>query len=276
VDARKRQSESSSSKSANSGSSFDDTSHYYHKVVVYADPTKKGTALSNEVSIQLESIMTTAGFDVSTLTVSLMGGEFSTEDDLVRAALKEVRANPAVSQNDYVAIALNSLTPVSVDTHRFTSKVTYRIIRIKDGAALLPAKDITGDSGEQAPSDDVARSYAVESAIRKVDEILPGEIRQALQKMQRAEKREAVAAATSYVIVVDNATALSTSATIRSALTAAGFKFVRDINGTAKVDTLKVTLNGKTGEDVQNTIEGAMDAFEIESMDNQSARVKAK
>jgi hypothetical protein len=276
VDARKQQSNSSSSKFANSGSAYDDTSHYYHRVVDYADPTKKGAALSNEVRAEVEGMMTTVGFDVATLNVSMMSREFPTEDDLVSAVLNEMRVNPTVSPNDYVAIALNSFTPVSVETHQFTSKVTYRIVRIKDGLALLPAKDITGDSGEQAPSDDVARSYAVKSAMLKVDDILPGEIRQALQKMHRAEKREAAATATSYVIVVDNATALSTSSSIRSALTAAGFKVERSINGTAKVHTLTVALNGKTGDDVLNTIEETMDTFEIETMDNQGARVKAK
>jgi hypothetical protein len=165
---------------------------------------------------------------------------------------------------------------VSAETHQFTSKVTYRVVRVKDGLALLPAKDIAGDSGSRAPSDDIARTYAVKSAMMKVDEILPGEIKQALQKMQRTDQREAANAAVYYVIVIDNATSLSTSAPIRNALTAAGFKVDRSINGLAKTHTLTVTLDGKTGTDVMNAIEGAMDVYDVQTMDSQGTRVKAK
>ena len=276
VDARKAVAGSQYSSVQNSGTSSEDTSHYYHRVVDYADPTKKGAALSNEVRAEVEGMMTTVGFDVATLNVSMMNRDFPTEDDLVSAVLNEMRANPSVAPNDYVAIALNSFTPVSAETHRFTSKVTYRVVRVKDGLALLPAKDITGDSGSRAPSDDVARTYAVNSAMLKVDDILPGEIKQALQKMQRADQREAANAAVYYVIVVDNATSLSTSAPIRTALTAAGFKVDRSINGLAKTHTLTVTLDGKTGQDVMNAIEGAMDVYDVQTMDSQGTRVKAK
>lgn len=276
VDARKHQSSSSSSKSANSGSSFDDTSHYYCRVVDYADPTKKGTALSDEVHDEVEGMMTNAGFDVATLNVSMMSKSFPTEDDLVDEVLNEMRGNPSVSPNDYVAIALNSFTPVSVETHQFTSKVTYRVVRIKDGLALLPAQDITGDSGDRAPSDDVARTYAVKSAMLKVDDILPAEITQALQKMQRADQREAAASAAFYVIVVDNAATLTASTPIRSALAAAGYEVERSINGLAKTQTLTVKLNGKTGENVMDAIENALGTYTVETMDGQGARVSAK
>jgi hypothetical protein len=276
VDARKHQASSSSSKSANSGSSFDDTSHYYCKVVDYADPTKKGAALSDEVHDEVEGMMTNAGFDVATLNVSMMSKSFPTEDDLVDEVLNEMRVNPSVSPNDYVAIALNSFTPVSVETHQFTSKVTYRVVRIKDGLALLPAQDITGDSGARAPSDDVARTYAVKSAMLKVDDILPGEITQALQKMQRADQREAAASAAFYVIVVDNATTMSASTPIRTALSAAGYKVERSINGLAKTQTLTVTLNGKTGQNVMDAIENALDVYTVQTMDGQGTRVTAK
>jgi hypothetical protein len=110
----------------------------------------------------------------------------------------------------------------------------------------------------------------------KVDEILPGEIKQALQKIQRTDQREAANAAVNYVIVIDNATSLSASAPIRTALTAAGFKVDRSINGLAKTHTLTVTLDGKTGQDVMNAIEGAMDGYDVLTMDNQGTRVKAK
>jgi len=276
LDARKQQSSSSSTQTATSGTTFGDTSHFYRKVVDYEDPTKKGAALSNEVRAEVEGMMTTVGFDVATLNVSMMNREFPTEDDLVSAVLNEMRANPSVAPNDYVAIALNSFTPVSAETHQFTSKVTYRVVRVKDGLALLPAKDIAGDSGSRAPSDDIARTYAVKSAMMKVDEILPGEIKQALQKMQRTDQREAANAAVYYVIVIDNATSLSTSAPIRNALTAAGFKVDRSINGLAKTHTLTVTLDGKTGTDVMNAIEGAMDVYDVQTMDSQGTRVKAK
>ena len=276
LDAKKNHAESSSNKSASSGSSSDDTSHYYHKVVDYADPGKKGGALSNEVRAEVEGMMTTAGFDVATLNVGMMGREFSTEDDLVNAVLDVMRINATVSPSDYVAIALNSFTPVSQDTHQYTSKVTYRVVRVKDGLAFLPAKDVVGDSGTNAVSDDMARTYAVKSAMMQVDDILPGEIRQALQKMQRSEKRANAAAATAYVVVVDNATSFSASAPIRDALVNGGFKVERSINGVAKTHTLTVTLNGKTGEDVVNSIEKVVDSYDVQTMDNQGTRVKVK
>jgi hypothetical protein len=276
LDARKHHSESSSNKVASSGSSNDDTSHYYHKVVDYADPTKKGSALSNEVRAEVEGMMTTAGFDVSTLNVAMMDRAFPTEDDLIIAVLDVMRTNPTVSPNDYVAIALNSFTPVAQDTHQFTSKVTYRVVRVKDGMAFLPAKDIIGNSGTNAVSDDMGRTFAVKSAMMQVDEILPDEINQALQKMQRSEKREASNSAAFYVIVVDNATTMTASTPIRNALTTAGFKVERTINGLAKTHTLTVSLNGKTGEDVMNAIEGAMDTYDVQTMDNQGSRVKVK
>jgi hypothetical protein len=221
-------------------------------------------------------MMTTAGFDVATLNVGMMGREFSTEDDLVNAVLDVMRINATVSPSDYVAIALNSFTPVSQDTHQYTSKVTYRVVRVKDGLAFLPAKDVVGDSGTNAVSDDMARTYAVKSAMMQVDDILPGEIRQALQKMQRSEKRANAAAATAYVVVVDNATSFSASAPIRDALVNGGFKVERSINGVAKTHTLTVTLNGKTGEDVVNSIEKVVDSYDVQTMDNQGTRVKVK
>jgi hypothetical protein len=276
VNARENHSESSSNQSASSGSSSDDNSHYYHKVVDYADPSKKGSALSNEVRAEVEGMMSTAGFDVATLNVGMMGREFPTEDDLVNAVLDVMRTNATVSPSDYVAIALNSFTPVNQEAHQYTSKVTYRVVRVKDGLAFLPAKDIVGDSGTNAVSDDMARTYAVKSAMMQVDDILPGEIKQALQKMQRSEKRVHAAAATSYIIVVDNAASFSASAPIREALVEAGFKVERSVNGLAKTHTLTVTLNGRTGEDVMNAIEKVVDAFDVQTMDNEGTRVKVK
>jgi hypothetical protein len=276
VDARQTQASSAYSSSAKSGASRSDTSRYFHRVVEYADPTKKGAALSNEVRAEIEGMMTTAGFDVATLNVSMMNREFPTEDDLVNAVLNEMRQNADVKPEDYVAIALNSFTPVNVETHQFTSKVTYRVVKIRDGLALLPAKDITGDSGERAASDDVARTYAVKSAMLKVDEILPREIKQAVQKIARAEQREAVASATTYVIQVDNAASMTASLQVRSALSAAGFGVNRSYNGQAKTDTLTVSLNGKSGQDVMAAIESLMDRFDVQVMDEKSARIKVK
>ena len=220
--------------------------------------------------------MTTAGFDVATLNVSMVGREFPSEDDLVVTVLNELRANSSVKPNDYVAIALNSFTPVSQETHEFTSKVTYRVVRIKDGLALLPAKDIVGDSGERATSDDEARTYAVKAALMKVDEILPEEILRALQKMQREERRESAAAAMEYVIEVENASTMSACTPIRDALKAAGFQVDQSINGLSKTHTVTVALNGRNARDVMNAIENALDAYDVQTMDVQGTRVKAK
>jgi hypothetical protein len=76
--------------------------------------------------------------------------------------------------------------------------------------------------------------------------------------------------------VINNAAALSASAPIRTALTAAGYKVDRSINGLAKTQTLTVTLNGKTGQDVMNAIENSLDTYTIQTMDDQGARVAVK
>ncbi len=276
VDARRASAASQSSSVQHSGSKADDTSRYYHRVVDYADPSKKGTALSNEVRADLEGMMSTLGFDVATLNVGMMGRDFPSEDDLINEVLDEMRHNPEVLPSDYVVIALNSFTSVSTVTHQFTSKVTYRVVRVKDGLALVPAKDLVGDSGDRAPSDDVARTYAVKAAMLSIDDIVPGEIKQAMQKLHRAEVRNAQTATTTFLITLDNATAFSASAPIRTALVNAGYKVDQVINGPAKTHILTVTLAGKTGPDVTGTIQTLLDQYEIESMDDHEIRIKVK
>lgn len=274
--ASQQESASASYDSASSGSAYSDTSHYYRRVVDYADPTKRGAGASDEVRIELEGMLNTAGFEISTLNVSMMNREFPGEDDIANAVLDEMRKNPAVGQDDYVAIALNSFTPVNTVSHRFTSKVTYRIVRVKDGRALLPAADLPGDSGNSSPSDDVARTYAVKSALRKVEDFLPGQIKQALHRAQQSDVRDAAIAATYYSIVVESPSSFTTSAPIRTALKSAGFSFERSTFRAGQAETLTVSLNGKAGQDVMEAIEGALGAFDVLSMDKQNAHVKAK
>ncbi len=276
VNAQGQASSRSSSSSTQSGQSYEDTSHYYRRVVDYADPTHKGVGLSNEVRVELEGMLNTSGFDVETLNVSMMNREFAGDDDLVNAVLAEMRTNASVGQEDYVAIALNSFTPANITNHRFTSKVTYRIIRVKDGKAFLPAQDLAGDSGNTAPSDDVARTYAIKSALRKVEDVLPGQIKQALRRAQNAEIREATQVLVSYSIVIENPPSFTTSTPIRAALKQAGFAFDRGQFRAGQAETLTITLNGRSGQNVMEAIEGALGAFEVLSMDKQNAHVRAR
>jgi hypothetical protein len=276
LDASKQESASSSSKSANSGSSYQDTSRYYHMVVDYADPTKGSAGATNAVRARISGMLTNAGFDVHTLDISLMDQQFAGEDEIVHAALQKIRANPEVGPDDYVAIALNSFTSVNPSSHQHTAAVTYQIIRVKDGGALLPAEDIVGDSGPRPVSDDQGKNWALQAALLDVDARLPNEIRIAMQRMAQENKRQAIQAATFYEITVENASSPKSALSIESALNNAGFEVDRSFNGSSKTLSLKISLNGKTGKDVIRAIDQASDSFDFLEQNDGITRLKAR
>lgn len=274
VDARSSRASASSSKSAVSGSAFSDTSSFYHRITIYADPTKKGAGATNEVRASLGEMLEKSGLNTKFLDMDLMGRNFETEDDLYNVILSGLKRNPEVGPNDYVAVALNRCTPINT-SHRYTSQVVYRVIRIKDGDTLLPDKVVLGDSGDQA-SDDVGRATATKLAMRKADTVLPDELRAAVKKTQRADKRETAAAATTYVIRVDNIASPGATAAIKQALRGAGMTVSPQFRGDSRSEIITVALNGKSGSDVLALLETLLDKFEVGTMDERSTVLKGK
>ncbi|MEN6528032.1 MAG: hypothetical protein ABFD65_16250 [Candidatus Polarisedimenticolia bacterium] len=259
---------------ASSENRSDDDSRYYHRLTVYADASKKGAGRTNEVRAKLEELLQTAGFTTAFVDVDLMGRDFANEDELCHAAWTELRKRPELSPDDFAAIALNRFTPVDGGAHRWTSQVTYRVVRLSDGRSLLPPKNVVGDSGDQA-SDDVARTVAVELAMRKADEVLVTEVSKALQQAERAERRQADAAATNYVVRIDNLANPAISAPLKKALRAQGFALSAQFRGEARSETISVTLAGRSGADVVGVLEGLVGDFDVKTMDERTTVLAA-
>ncbi len=269
IDARASAASSASRNSATSSDEFRDTSTKFHKLVVYADPTKKGAGSSNEVRGKLGEILKGSGFVTAFADVPLMGKTFADEDELYHAVLGEMRARPEVRREDYVAVALNRFTPVPGGTSRFTAQVVYRIVRLGDGELLLPDKVVAADSGEQA-SDDLARTVATELALRKVDDVLPREVTRAVRQLERADARDAVVAEKTYSIRIENVTSPAATRGLKDALRAAGLGVSTRFRGEAKAEDIDVTLAGKKGDDVVALLEPFLDSFTALSMDSRA------
>lgn len=274
VDARSSRQSASSQQSAASGAVYSDTSSFYHRLTIYADPTKKGAGATNEVRAALGEMLEKSGLNTKFVDMNLMGRTFETEDDLYLVIRENLKKDPEVSPNDYVAVALNRVTPVN-NAHRHTAQVVYRVLRIKDGDTLLPDKVVTGDSGDQA-SDDLGRASATKLAIRKADSVLPEEIRAGLRKATRAESRENATAATVYVIRVDHIKSPAATSALKQALRGAGFTVTPQFRGEAQTETITVALNGKTGSDVMALIEPHLGTFEVATMDERTTVLKGK
>ncbi len=275
IDARASAASSASRSSATSSDEFRDTSTKFHKLVVYADPTKKGAGSSNEVRAKLGEILKASGFVTAFADVPLMGRAFADEDDLYHAVLAEMRARPEVRREDYVAVALNRFTPVPGGTSRFTAQVVYRIVRLGNGELLLPDKVVAADSGEQA-SDDLARTVATELALRKVDDVLPREVTRAVRQMERTDAREADVAEKTYSIRIENVTSPAATRGLKDALRAAGLGVSTRFRGEAKAEDIDVTLAGKKGDDVVALLEPFLDSFTALSMDSRATVLRFK
>ncbi len=273
VDARTASSSAAYAKQAQSSSTFDDNSSQYHRITIYADTTKKGAGSSNEVRAALGEILEKSGLNTKFVDMNLMGRTFETEDQLYLTIRDNLKKNPDIAPGDYVAVALNRVTPVN-EYHRYTSQVIYRVLRIKDGDTLLPDKVVTGDSGDEA-SDDLGRAHATQLAIRKADSVLPDELRSALRKVARAETRETAAAATTYIIRVDNIQSPMATLNIKQALRNGGFAIKPEFRGDAHSETIYVDLKGKTGMDVMAVIEPLLGRFVVNSMDDKNTLLKA-
>jgi hypothetical protein len=254
---------------------FSDTSTYFHKLVIYADPTKKGAGGTNEVRAKLGEILKTSGLITNFYDINLMGREFPNEDALYHEILQTLKQDPNVKPEDYIAIALNRLTPADPTTHRLTSQVTYRVVRIRDGELLLPDKNVIGDSGDQV-SDDSARTIATELALNKASDILPGEIARALRQNQQTKARSVTATASEYVVRIDNVTNLSGTTALKQALRNAGFSVSTQFRAAAASESITVKLNGKSGDAVSATLEQQLQGYDVISLDDHAAILKAK
>lgn len=259
----------------NAKAEFSDTSTAYHKLVVYADTTKKGAGGTNEVRAKLGEILKTSGLMTNFYDINLMGREFSDEDALYHEILSTLQQDPSVKPEDCMAVALNRLTPADPTTHRFTAQVTYRVLRISDGELLLPDKNVAADSGDQV-SDDLARTVATELALNKASDIIPGEITRALRQNQRTEARVSTAFASEYMLRIDNVANPSVTVALKQALRNAGFVLSTQFRGAASSESVTIKLNGKSGGDVSSTLEPLLDHYDVVSLDDHAAILKVK
>lgn len=254
---------------------FSDTSTQYHKLVVYADTTKKGAGGTNEVRAKLGEILKTSGLTTNFYDINLMGREFADEDAIYHEILVALKQDPNVKPEDYMAVALNRLTPADPATHRFTAQVTYRVLRLSDGELLLPDKNVVADSGDQV-SDDSARTVATELALNKASDLIPGEITRALRQNLRTEARATTTAASEYMVRIDNVTNPGATAALKQALRSAGFVLSTQFRGAAASEAITVKLNGKSGGDVSAALEQQLERYDVISLDDHAAILKAK
>lgn len=259
----------------NAKADFSDTSTQYHKLVVYADTTKKGVGGTNEVRAKLGEILKTSGLTTNFYDINLMGREFPDEDALYHEILNTLKQDPNVKSEDYVAVALNRLTPAEPATHRFTAQVTYRVLRIGDSELMLPDKNVVADSGAQV-SDDMARTVATELALNKASNILPGEIVRAMRQNQRTETRVSTNVVSEYVVRIDNVSNPAATNALKQALREAGFVLVTQFRGAASSESITVKLNGKSGADVSARLEQQLEHYDVVSMDDHEAILKIK
>ena len=259
----------------NAKAEFSDTSTQYHKLVVYADTTKKGAGGTNEVRAKLGEILKTSGLTTNFYDINLMGREFPDEDALYHEILNTLKQDPNVKPEDYVAVALNRLTPAEPATHRFTAQVTYRVLRIGDSELMLPDKNVVADSGAQV-SDDMARTVATELALNKASNILPGEIVRAMRQNQRTEARVSTNLVSEYLVRIDNVSNLAATSALKQALREAGFVLSTQFRGAASSESITVKLNGKSGADVSARLEQQLEHYDIVSMDDHEAILKVK
>jgi hypothetical protein len=259
----------------NAKADFSDTSTQYHKLVVYEDTTKKGAGGTNEVRAKLGEILKTSGLTTNFYDINLMGREFPDEDALYHEILNTLKQDPNVKSEDYVAVALNRLTPAEPATHRFTAQVTYRVLRIGDSELMLPDKNVVADSGAQV-SDDMARTVATELALTKASNILPGEIVRAMRQNQRTEARVSANIVSEYLVRIDNVSNPAATNALKQALREAGFVLSTQFRGVASSESITVKLNGKSGADVSARLEQQLEHYDVVSMDDHEAILKIK
>jgi hypothetical protein len=239
----------------------------YVRVTDYADNTKKTGALTNEVRVQLEGMFQKAGLALRNYPMRLAGLEFGSDEDLEDVVLTQVAQDPAVDDNDFIAIAVNRLTPVDA-SHRFTASVTYRVIRKGDGRLILPSTHVLGDSGAQV-SDDFGQGIATQVALSRAASQLSGQIEDAVRQASRASAR--AAAAGTYTIQLVNINDAEAAATLEQAMRNAGYQATSIYRQASRSANITVQLNGRGVAQVRSLVSRNVGQFDIVSLDDRKA-----
>lgn len=254
---------------AGAGFTVTNAASTFLQIVDYADPTKKGIGVTNEVRAQLQQILDRAGLPTNYYNLKLMAQAFETEDDLFDYVITKAQAASSVEPTDFLAIALNRLTPVPPG-RRYTSDVVYRVIRVSDGRTLIPDENVTGDSGNQV-SDDLARVVATQLAIAKGAAVLQKDLSTAMRRMEAGEARQSASALTTYTIDVQNVSSPIASNSLKDALRSAGFGVRMAYRAANRTEKITVDLNGHKGADAMAIIEGNLNGLDVSNLDERSA-----
>jgi hypothetical protein len=248
-----------------------DTSSSYHSLRVYADTTKKGAGQTNEIRTKLGELLKVNGFATKNSTINLQSQEFKNEDELNAAVLEELRHSPDFEPKDFVALALNRLTPVA-DGKGYTAAVTYRISRISDGTILFE-QSATGDSGP-ASSDDVARALATELAIKRAEPIFTSQLAPAIRQLQRTDTKKADKRALQYEIRIKGLASPRLTMPMQEALRAAGFDLTATFRNGLQV--LTVQLAGRNSSQIDGIIDPFLASYDFVSQDESVTELKVK
>ncbi|NWJ41880.1 MAG: hypothetical protein HXX12_13030 [Geothrix sp.] len=270
VDARQASASHDARSSSASGANYSDTSTQYYRLTEYADATKKGAGSTNDVRAKFEGAFTRAGLPVKTLNFPLMAKDFRNEDEFIDHILTQAKKQKGVKSGDYVAMAINSLTPSDVDRHRFSSKITFRVVRINDGHNLLPA-DSVAKTSEARPSDDEARLQATELALLSMDDLLPKWVRQGLQNLK--DESEVASQSRQYRVELSGVKERRQVARIRETFKKAGFKVSSETLGDGTLEVLTLELGARAPEDVKDLLD-ELDGTVLISKDDSIARLK--
>lgn len=253
-----------------SAASFSDTSREFRSLRVYADTTRKGAGQSNEVRNTVEALLKANGFLTVDARLNLSNREFPSEDSLNEAVVKEIQANAEVKPEQFVAVALNSYTPMP--NGDFTSKISLRITRIGDGQSLLALQPAIGQS-KNANTEDVARVESTQLAIARMQQDLTNTLKDSIRQFQRdsAAPKKAAEAFELKIAGVGNPFVVNP---IKKALEDGGFK--PKLSFSAGQVTLLVPLNGRELQSVSDIVGPHIGAYEVVSMTESRLLMKAK
>jgi hypothetical protein len=275
LDVRSAKSGASYRKNALSGSTFSDTSSYYYRVTDYADPTKKGASRSNDVRAKFEGILQEAGLTVAVMNLPMEGKEFINEDAFLDYVFSKAVKERGVRPDDYFALVLNSLTPVSTTQSEYTAKVTYRIVRVSDRLALIPANTVAKKSEVKASNDEAALQ-ATSLALLSLDGALPGQIRAGLQRLTREDRIRSKEMAGKYIIQLEGIRERSLVAKVRQIFRNAGFTVKSETLSEGRVEVLTLELDRKSPEDVKDLLDTLPTELTLLTKTDQEARLKVQ
>ena len=277
LDARSAEASSSASfkQRSASGSSFSDTSTQYHSLKVYADPTKKGLADTNDIKYVLEELLKNAQLDLYDLDdLPINAKEPPSDEKLKTYVINSLKRRSDISKDAFVAIAINRLTPTAKQQNLMSAKVSFQIRRIEDGSVLW-SKSESGAS-EPSSSQDEASLQATKFALRKIGAEASPALDKALKDWQAGGRQKVQTQEREYTIKITEANNPSVAAKFIAALKAAGFTPTRTFDGASRMVQITVELNGKRGEEAQTAIEPLLDNFDVDRMDASQTILRVK